>query len=178
MNAIVQTALNKLIQDETFRLELSGMLDEVNRASTELVSREKEDDKERAEPAPDPAPVSKFSDVKEELLGDPTFLKALIDALMTASAPAEQERAILSTKLQESIDTLTRTVNELGTTINEHDKVIVEMAEKALIQEGEKSQTLRARVQDPIDEKIDPAPSKLADRAAKVLIRMEAKNAS
>jgi hypothetical protein len=181
MNALVKTALDKLIQDEKFRTELAGLLDNVNRAATdpELVSRETV--QERAGAVPDAAApeTSKFDDVKAELLADPNFLKGLLDALTNMNQPEQTERAALSTNvnsLRETVETLTRTVKELGVTINEHDGVITAMAEKALIAEGEKSQTLRARTEQPEDQKKTPA-STMETRAAKVLTRMGAKNA-
>jgi len=175
MNALVQTALAKLIQDETFRTELVGMIDTINR-ETDLVSREQEGEEKKREDvvAPEPPTDAKFADVKDAILADPTFLKALVDALMQANQPAETARSASAIKLQDSIDALSKQVGELGTTINEHDKVLTEMAEKALISEGEKPLLIRART----EQKGEKATSTLEARAARVLTKMGAQNAS
>lgn len=181
MNTLVKAALDKLIQDETFRNELTGLLDNVNRASTDpsLVSRAGAvPDAPPPAAAPEPAAPSKFEDVKAELLADPDFLKGLLDALTNLNQADTTKREALNadvTSLREVVETLTRTVKELGTTITEHDGVITAMAEKALIAEGEKSLTLRARATTPADADSKPAPSTLENRAAKVLTRMGSK---
>lgn len=192
MNTLVQGALNKLIQDEKFRGELLGMLDEVNRSAQDpsLISREA-DDKERAAPPPPPPPAApnaeppapeqpagKFEDVKAELLADPAFLKALIDALTNLNQGDQQARAALKEDvgtLRESVETLSRTMKELNTTITEHDTVITAMAEKALIAEGEKPLNVRAR--SVMDNALPPkkGAADYGDRAAKVLVKMGAK---
>lgn len=185
MNSIVEAALKKLIQDDTFRDELAGMLDGVNRAADTMVSRN-EQTEEQATPAETQDTVreevanaevnaSKFSDIKDELLHDPTFLKELVNALMAATS--DEERAA-RTALQESIDTLSRSVKELNATVTEHDSVITSMAEKALIAEGEKVQTFRARQPEKAGtaEEVN-ANSNLEQRAARVLTRMGGSNA-
>lgn len=194
MNTLVQGALNKLIQDEKFRGELLGMLDEVNRSAQDpsLISREADTAAvERANPPPPPAPpanntppapeqpAGKFEDVKAELLADPAFLKALIDALTNLNQGDQQARAALNADvgtLRESVETLSRTMKELNTTITEHDAVITAMAEKALVAEGEKSTPVRAR--SIMDNTLPPTKKgagDFGDRAAKVLVKMGAK---
>jgi hypothetical protein len=179
MNALVQSALSKLIQDETFRAELSTLLDDVNRAASDpaLVSRAGAVPDAPATDAPPPPPEpSKFEDVKAELLADPDFLKGLLDALTNLNQADTTQRAALTAdvnSLRDVVETLTRTVKELGTTITEHDGVITAMAEKALITEGERPLTTRARQAPELDQK--PAPSALQTRAAKVLTKMGAK---
>lgn len=180
MNTIVKAALDKLIQDETFRSELAGLLDNVNRAAADpnLVSRAGAVPDAPTPPAAEPEPeTAKFADVKAELVADPDFLKALLDALTNLDQAGKTERAALTTdvvSLKDSIETLNRMVKEFGTTITEHDGVITAMAEKALVAEGEKSQTLRARTESPATDQKPPA-STLEIRAAKVLTRMGAK---
>lgn len=183
MNSIVKAALDKLIQDDTFRDELAGMLDGVNRAADTMVSRNEQTeeaapeqpDQVREEVANAEVNASKFSDIKDELLHDPTFLKELVNALMAATS--DEERAA-RTALQESIDSLSRSVKELNATVTEHDTVITSMAERTLIAEGEKVQTLRARQPEKTGtaEEVN-ATSKLEQRAARVLTRMGGHNA-
>lgn len=172
MNSLVQTALNKLIQDETFRSELASMLDEVNRSADTLVSREQtadpEPDKAREEDEPS---TTNFTDIKEDLLSDTAFLKALVSALMDASTP-DEERATRDADMLEKVERLSSTVQELSATINEHDKVLTDLAEKTIVQEGKAPVLLRARSENTKDENKTENASKLEARAARVLTRM------
>lgn len=164
MNQLIKTALDRLIQDETFRGELASMLDDVNRATQDpdLISRAEDD-------APPPPEESPFSDVKADLLGDTAFLKALMDALMSINT-ADTERA---TQLNATIEQLQTTVTALQATLGEHDKVLTDLAEKVIIRESEQPRTVRARqIVKETDENRKPD---LSDRAAIVLSRIGVK---
>lgn len=185
MNEMVKSALGKLIQNETFRNELMTLLEDVNRTAADpaMVSRAVPPPPAvDPEPAPAAEPVA-FTEVKDALLADPEFLKALTEALMALNAPAETARASKMTDLdgviatlKEEVEKMRNSMTELSATIGEHDAVLVEMAESAVVAESNQPRTaatFRARVAStkPTDEKKPD----LADRASKVLVRMGAK---
>lgn len=186
MNSLVKSALDKLIQDETFRGELLTMLEDVNRTATDpnMVSRAVSPPPPPAADAPAP---DAFADVKAAMLEDPEFLKNLTEALMALNkaepAPAETARAakmdemhVTIKVLQDEIEKMRNGVSELSATMGEHDAVLIEMAESAIVRESNQprsAETFRARIA-----AIQPADVKkpdLADRASKVLVRMGAK---
>lgn len=191
MNTLVKSALDKLIHDETFRSELLTMLEDVNRSSADpaLISR--------AAPPPPPAdaasadkPADKpvdagFADVKDAILKDAEFLKALTEALMALNAPAETARAAKTADLEgvvkalkEEIVKMQNSLTELSATLTEHDAVLIEMAESAVVSESNQPRTaatFRARLADATAAPVNAKKPDLADRASKVLTRMGAK---
>lgn len=186
MNTLVRSALDKLIHDETFRSELLTMLEDVNRSATDpaLISRAAPPPPPAAETAPAPEKdAMAFADMKDAILKDADFLKALTEALMALNAPAETARAAKTADLEGVIKTLKEEIvkmqnslTELSATLTEHDAVLVDMAESAVVAESNTPRTaatFRARIAAATPS--DVKKPDLADRAAKVLVRMGGK---